>query len=97
MSDEISKEDRVSTFEVVSYLDDTMSAGRFPEVDAFLGRMDVEKISNPSYLLACCNYVFLAKERGDILMNGPAFRARALARLRELVGNERAEKLLKNR
>lgn len=88
---------RKETFEVISYLDETMSAGRFPEVDRFLLEMDIPSIDNPSYLLAVANYVALAKREGDILVNGPAFREKALARMRQLVGDERAEKLFKDR
>lgn len=89
--------ERKETFEVISYLDETMSAGRFPEVDKFLAEMDVDKIDNASYLLGVVNYVYLAKRNGDILVNGAAFREKAFARMRQLVGDERAENLFKHR
>lgn len=97
MSDETSKEQFEETYQCMAWFDEKMSAGHFAEVDAFLQKMDIEGCFNPSYLMVCCNYIRLAKDRGDLLSAGPEFRARALARMRVLVGDERAENLLKNR
>ena len=94
---ETTKEQFEETYQCMSWLDEKMSAGHFSEVDTFLKEMDVEGCWNPSYLLVCCNYIRHARDRGDPLPAGPEFRTRALARMRFLVGDERAENLLKNR
>jgi hypothetical protein len=93
----IKEDDREAVFAIVSWLDEKMGDGEFAVVDKFLGEMDLDKIYNPGYLLACLNYVRIAKDRGDHLENGPTFRDRAAVRMCELVGGERAERLLKNR
>lgn len=97
MSDGLSPEDRKEAFDVVKMLDRLLSAGEFAFVDKFLAEMPVETITNPSYLLACVNYVRIAKDNGDILVQGPTFREKAFARMRQLVGDERAENLMRNR
>jgi len=86
-----------AVYEVISYLDAKMRSGNFTDVDNFLSETKIEQITNPAYLLAICGYIQLAKERGDVLVNGPSFRERAFMRLRALVGNERAENLMKTR
>lgn len=88
---------RKEVFDVVKDLDRLLSAGAFADVDSFLGALDVNKIDNPAYLLAIVNYVAIARSRGDILVNGPAFADRARCRMALLIGEERTEKLLRNR
>lgn len=97
MSGESLTEMMAEAEQLMDFLDEKMSAGLFREVDIFLRDMDVYQVDNASYLLVCCNYVRIAKERGDLLVEGQAFRTKAFARMRQLVGDERAENLMRNR
>lgn len=90
----LTPEARKEVFEIVEYLDRQLRAKAFSEVDSFLINTDAAAITNAAYLLAILNYIRMAEERQHILVEPSE---RATRRLRQLVGDDRADKLLRNR
>lgn len=90
-------DDQEEVFQAISYLDDRLSAEALDEVDQYLADLKIDEITNAALLLGVYNYVYIAEQVGDTLLNGPAFRTRARARLVTLVGEERTKRLLQHR
>lgn len=82
-----------TVYAAVGVLEDRLRKGQFKGADSFLERAPVEEM-DPAVLLGMLTITFWGKER---ILGRPAFFVRAEARMIEVLGEERALKLLETR